>query len=90
LWKWLSTSWIFIVQESLNAKSLDALVDEAGDELPDIAIEPVEAVAAQYAGMLGYIQLGFALLGLHSRGEITTEWYEPPLCLKISRVSRTS
>ena len=64
---------------SLEREELDILVDEAGEiNFPDD--ESTELVEAQwlrkYAGMLGYIQLGFVYQGLVFLHETTTERYE--------------
>jgi hypothetical protein len=64
---------------SLEREELDALAEEAGEmNFPDE--ESTELVEAQwlrkYAGMLGYIQLGFVYQGLVFLHETTTEWYE--------------
>jgi len=64
---------------TLEREELDELVDEAGEmNFPDE--EATELVEAQwlrkYAGMLGYIQLGFVYQGLVFIHETTTEWYE--------------
>ena len=58
---------------------LDALIEEAGEmNFPDE--EATELVEAQwlrnYAGMLGYLQLGFVYQGFIFLHETTTEWYE--------------
>ena len=64
---------------ALEREELDALIEEAGEmNFPDE--EATELVEAQwlrkYAGMLGYIQLGFVYQGLVFLHETTTEWYE--------------
>jgi hypothetical protein len=64
---------------SLESEELDELIDEAGEmNFPDE--ESTELVEAhwlrKYAGMLGYIQLGFVYQGLVFIHETTTEWYE--------------
>jgi hypothetical protein len=64
---------------ALEREELDALVEEAGEmNFPDE--EATELVVAQwlrkYAGMVGYIQLGFVYQGLVFLHETTTEWYE--------------
>jgi hypothetical protein len=64
---------------TLEREELDALIEEAGEmNFPDE--EATELVEAQwlrkYAGMLGYIQLGFVHQGLVFMHETTTEWYE--------------
>ena len=63
----------------LEREELDALVEEAGEmNYPDEeAAELVEADwLRKYAGMLGYIQLGFVHQGVVFLHETTTEWYE--------------
>jgi hypothetical protein len=64
---------------SLEREELDALIEEAGQmNFPDE--EANELVEAQwlrkYAGMVGYIQLGFVYQGLVFLHESSTEWYE--------------
>jgi hypothetical protein len=64
---------------ALEREELDALIEEAGEmNFPDEeATELVEAKwLRKYAGMLGYIQLGFVYQGLVFLHETTTEWYE--------------
>ncbi len=64
---------------TLEREELDALVEEAGEmNYPDEeASELVEAEwLRKYAGMLGYIQLGFVYQGIVILHETTTEWYE--------------
>jgi hypothetical protein len=64
---------------TLEREELDALVEEAGEmNYPDEeATELVEAEwLRKYAGMLGYIQLGFVHQGVVFLHETTTEWYE--------------
>jgi len=63
----------------LEREELDRLAEEAGEmNFPDE--EASELVEAQwlrkYAGMLGYIQLGFIYQGIVILHETTTEWYE--------------
>jgi len=63
----------------LEREELDRLVEEAGEmNFPDE--EATELVEAQwlrkYAGMVGYIQLGFIHQGIVILHETTTEWYE--------------
>jgi len=63
----------------LHADELDALVEETGEmNFPDEeATEMVEAKwLGKYAGMVGYIQLGFVYQGMAFLHETTTEWYE--------------
>jgi hypothetical protein len=64
---------------ALDREELDSLIEEAGEmNFPDE--EATELVEAQwlrkYAGMVGYIQLGFVYQGLVFLHETTTEWYE--------------
>jgi hypothetical protein len=64
---------------TLENEELDALIEEAGDiNFPDEeAGELVEAkLLRKYAGMVGYIQLGFVYQGVVFLHETTTEWYE--------------
>lgn len=77
--KHVGATFITFSEMSLEREELDALVDEAGEmNFPDE--EATELVEAQwlrkYAGMLGYIQLGFVHQGLVFLHETTTEWYE--------------
>ena len=63
----------------LEREELDRLIEEAGEmNFPDE--EATELVEAQwlrkYAGMVGYIQLGFVYQGIVFLHETTTEWYE--------------
>ena len=63
----------------LDREELDHLIEEAGEmNFPDE--EATELVEAQwlrkYAGMVGYIQLGFIHQGIVILHETTTEWYE--------------
>jgi hypothetical protein len=70
---------VTISEMSLEREELDVLVEEAGEiNFPDEeATELVEARwLRKYAGMLGYIQLGFVYQGLVFLHETTTEWYE--------------
>ena len=63
----------------LEREELDALIDQAGEmNFPDEeATELGEANwLRKYAGMVGYIQLGFVYQGLVFLHETTTEWYE--------------
>ena len=63
----------------LHADELDALIEETSDlNFPDEeAAELTEAKwLRQYAGMVGYIQLGFVYQGMAFLHETTTEWYE--------------
>ena len=58
---------------------MERLLEEAGEmNFPDE--EATELVEAQwlrkYAGMVGYIQLGFIHQGIVILHETTTEWYE--------------
>jgi hypothetical protein len=64
---------------SLERGELDELLEEAGEiNFPDEqAAELVEARwLRKYAGMLGFIQLGFVYQGLVFLHETTTEWYK--------------
>jgi hypothetical protein len=77
--KHVGAQFITFSEMTLEREELDALIDEAGEmNFPDE--EATELVEAQwlrkYAGMLGYIQLGFIYQGLVFLHETTTEWYE--------------
>jgi hypothetical protein len=64
---------------TLEREELDSLIDQANEmNFPDEdANELVEAKwLRNYAGMVGYIQLGFVYQGLVFLHETTTEWYE--------------
>ena len=77
--KHVGAPFVTFSEMSLEREELDELVEEAGEiNFPDE--EATELVEAQwlrkYAGMLGYIQLGFVYQGLAFLHETTTEWYE--------------
>jgi hypothetical protein len=77
--KHVGAPFVTFSEMSLEREELEELVDEAGEmNFPDE--ESTELVEAQwlrkYAGMLGYIQLGFVYQGLVFIHETTTEWYE--------------
>jgi hypothetical protein len=77
--KHVGAHFVTFSEMTLEREELDALIDEAGEmNFPDE--EATELVEAQwlrkYAGMLGYIQLGFVYQGLVFLHETTTEWYE--------------
>ena len=77
--KHVGAPFVTISEMSLEREELDLLVEEAGEiNFPDEeATELVEARwLRKYAGMLGYIQLGFFYQGLVFLHETTTEWYE--------------
>jgi hypothetical protein len=64
---------------TLEREELDSLIEQANEmNFPDEeANELVEAKwLRNYAGMVGYIQLGFVYQGLVFLHETTTEWYE--------------
>jgi len=77
--KRVGAPFITFSEMTLEREELDVLIDEAGEmNYPDEeAAELVEAKRLRkYAGMLGYIQLGFIYQGLVFLHETTTEWYE--------------
>jgi hypothetical protein len=64
---------------TMEREELDALIEQAGemDYTGETGTELVEARwLRKYAGMVGYIQLGFVHQGLVFLHETTTEWYE--------------
>jgi len=64
---------------TLESEELDALIEQAREmNFPDEdAPELVETqLLRKYAGMVGYIQIGFVYQGLVLLHETTTEWYE--------------
>lgn len=77
--KHVGAPFITFSEMALEREELDALIEEAGEmNFPDE--EATELVEAQwlgkYAGMVGYIQLGFVYQGMAFLHETTTEWYE--------------
>jgi hypothetical protein len=77
--KHVGAPFVTFSEMTLDSEELDALVEETGDLnfSDEEGTELVEAKWLQkYAGMLGYIQLGFAYQGLVFLHETTTEWYE--------------
>jgi hypothetical protein len=77
--KHVGAPFITFSEMTLEREDLDALIEEAGEmNFPDE--EATELVEAQwlrkYAGMIGYIQLGFVYQGMAFLHETTTEWYE--------------
>ena len=77
--KHVGAPFVTFSEMKLEREELDELVAEASEmNFPDE--EATELVEAQwlrkYAGMLGYIQLGFVYQGLVFLHETTTEWYE--------------
>ena len=77
--KHVGAPFVTFSEMTLEREELDALIEEAGEmNFPDEeATELVEAKwLRKYAGMLGYIQLGFVYQGLVFLHETTTEWYE--------------
>ncbi len=77
--KHVGAPFITFSEMTLDREELEALIEEAGEmNFPDE--EASELVEAQwlrkYAGMLGYIQLGFVYQGFIFLHETTTEWYE--------------
>jgi hypothetical protein len=77
--KHVGSPFITFSEMTLEREELDALIEEAGEmNFPDE--EASELVEAQwlrkYAGMLGYVQLGFVHQGIVFLHETTTEWYE--------------
>ena len=77
--KHVGAPFVTFSEMTLDHEELDALIEEAGEmNFPDEeAAELVEAKwLRKYAGMLGYIQLGFIYQGIVFLHETTTEWYE--------------
>lgn len=77
--KHVGAPFVTFSEVALEREELDALIEEAGEmNYPDEeASELVEAEwLRKYAGMLGYIQLGFVYQGIMVLHETTTEWYE--------------
>ncbi|HUX46015.1 MAG TPA: hypothetical protein VMV57_14805 [Terracidiphilus sp.] len=77
--KHVGAPFITFSEMTLEREELDALAEEAGEmNFPDDeASELVEAqLLHKYAGMVGYIQLGFLYQGMAILHETTTEWYE--------------
>ena len=77
--KHVGAPFITFSEMALEREELEALIEEAGEmNFPDE--ESTELVEAQwlrkYAGMVGYIQLGFIYQGIAFLHETTTEWYE--------------
>ena len=77
--KHVGAPFITFSEMALDRDELEALIEEAGEmNFPDE--EATELVEAQwlrkYAGMVGYIQLGFVYQGIAFLHETTTEWYE--------------
>src|SRR5271166_6326235 len=77
--KHVGSPFVTFSEMTLEREELDALIEEAGEmNFPDE--EATELVEAQwlrkYAGMLGYVQLGFVYQGTVFLHETTTEWYE--------------
>jgi hypothetical protein len=77
--KHVGAPFVTFSEMKLEREELDSLVEEAGEmNFPDE--EATELVEAQwlrkYAGMVGYIQLGFIYQGMAFLHETTTEWYE--------------
>jgi len=77
--KQVGAPFVTFSEMKLDHEELDALIEEAGEmNFPDD--EASELVEAQwlrkYAGMVGYIQLGFVYQGIAFLHETTTEWYE--------------
>ena len=77
--KHVGASFVTFSEMTLEREELDALIDQATEmNFPDEeASELVEAKwLRNYAGMVGYLQLGFVHQGLVFLHETTTEWYE--------------
>jgi len=77
--KHVGVPFVTFSEMTLERDELDALIEEAGQmNFPDE--EANELVEAQwlrkYAGMVGYIQLGFIYGGMAFLHETSTEWYE--------------
>lgn len=77
--KHVGAAFVTFSEMTLDREELDALIEQASEmNFPDEeAAELVEAKwLRKYAGMVGYIQLGFVYQGLVFLHETTTEWYE--------------
>ncbi len=77
--KHVGAAFVTFSEMTLDREELDALIEQANEmNFPDEeAAELVEAKwLRKYAGMVGYIQLGFVYQGLAFLHETTTEWYE--------------
>jgi hypothetical protein len=77
--KHVGAPFITFSEMTLEREDLDALIEQANEvNYPDDeASELVEAqLLRKYAGMVGYIQLGFIYQGMAVLHETTTEWYE--------------
>jgi hypothetical protein len=77
--KHVGAAFVTFSEMTLDREELDALIEQANEmNFPDEeAAELVEAKwLRKYAGMVGYIQLGFVHQGLAFLHETTTEWYE--------------
>ena len=77
--KHVGAPFVTFSEMTLEREELDALVEQANEmNFPDEeATEIVEANwLRKYAGMVGYIQLGFVYQGIAFLHETTTEWYE--------------
>jgi hypothetical protein len=77
--KHVGATFVTFSEMTLERDELDALVEQANEmNFPDE--ESSEIVEAnwlrKYAGMIGYIQLGFVCQGIVFLHETTTEWYE--------------
>src|SRR3974390_3478686 len=77
--KHVGAPFVTFSEMKLEREELDSLIEQAGEmNFPDE--EATELVEAQwlrkYAGMVGYIQLGFVYQGMAFLHETTTEWYE--------------
>ena len=77
--KHVGAAFVTFSEMTLEREELDALIEQASDmNFPDE--ESSEIVEAnwlrKYAGMVGYIQLGFVYQGIVFLHETTTEWYE--------------
>ena len=77
--KHVGAPFVTFSEMALEREELDALIEQANEmNFPDEeASEIVEANwLRKYAGMVGYIQLGFVYQGIAFLHETTTEWYE--------------
>jgi len=77
--KHIGAPFVTFSEIALDPEEAEVLIEEAGEmNFPDEeSNELVEAQwLRQYAGMLGYIQLGFVHQGVVFLHETTTEWYE--------------
>jgi hypothetical protein len=77
--KHVGTPFITFSEMTLEREELDTIIEEAREmNFPDEeAGELIEAeLLRKYAGMVGYLQLGFVYQGVAFLHETTTDWYE--------------